>query len=200
LTRFLQGNLHGDDGIGGTLDIPCTAAGSTDQKLYDLYQAQAAFLEESNDPTHIYTWTQEFPNPIATVYWQFDATNVAIFSNYFADLFYLIAVILGNIPQCGIMKAKLGTDYSPRRGWTDDLGKKRKPPPSDKGLTLKTADFSGVPGLLQALASLPDLAAQLTKQGKLREANIVLYAYNQVVNQNWTITEAFDYLDKNGIL
>jgi len=66
--------------------------------------------------------------------------------------------------------------------------------------SLKTADFSGAQGLLDALAALPALAAQLTKQGRLRDANIVLGEYNLVIAGKISITEAFDKLSKLGIL
>jgi hypothetical protein len=65
---------------------------------------------------------------------------------------------------------------------------------------LKKADFSGAQTLLDALSALPTLAAELTKIGKLREAGIVIYAYNQVIKGYWSITEAFAYLIKAGIV
>ncbi len=61
-------------------------------------------------------------------------------------------------------------------------------------------DFSGVPGLFDALAALPTLAAELTKEGRLREAGQVTYAYQQVIHLNWTISFALDYLHTWGLV
>jgi hypothetical protein len=155
-----------------------------------------AFQEETNDPTHIYTWTVSYPNPTATVYWQLDSRNIANFSNYLADFLYAGVILIGGIPQLGLCKAKLGTDYTPRKGWTDDAGVKRRPPPSE---ARKTSDFSGASGLLEALQGLLRLASDLTAMKEIRKASIVLYAYNQVIRQVWSITQAIQYLIDNRI-
>jgi hypothetical protein len=61
------------------------------------------------------------------------------------------------------------------------------------------ADFSGAPGLLEALQGFVTLAADLTRMGEIRKAEIVLYAYRQVIHQTWTITQAIQYLIDNRI-
>lgn len=89
---------------------------------------------------------------------------------------------------------------SPRAtGWTDAAGVKRAPPPSEKKVSNGKADFSGAPGLLEALQGFLTLAGDLTELGKIRQAGIVLYAYKQVINQVWSITQAIQYLIDNRI-
>jgi hypothetical protein len=144
-----------------------------------------------------WTITPIYQNAAMTVYILMDKDALMVILQAFAPSFVSDAV--ANQPP--FFPMLVNPKETPRKtGWTDPAGVKRSPPPSEKKLTLEEADFSGVPGLLEAIAALPELAAQLTKQGKLRDAGIVLYAYNQVINNNWTITEAIDYLDKNGIL
>jgi len=195
-TRFLQYNLHGDDGGGGTIDLVTTSAGRNDEELGNNVVENIAFQEQINDPTHIYTWTVTYPNPTTTVYWQLDSRNISTFANYLADFLYIGVVSLGNIPQLGICKAKLGTDYTPRKGWTDDAGVKRLPTPTD---ARKKSNFSGAAGLLEALNGLLKLASDLTAMREVRKASIVLYAYNQVIKQVWSITQAIQYLIDNRI-
>jgi hypothetical protein len=66
--------------------------------------------------------------------------------------------------------------------------------------TLKKTDYSGAPGLLEALLALPKLAEQLTAAGDLRDAGIVVYAYKRVLAQQWSISQAFAYLRDNNIV
>ena len=65
---------------------------------------------------------------------------------------------------------------------------------------LKEVDYSGAPGLLEALLALPELAKQLTAAGDLRDAGIVVYAYKRVLDQQWSISQAFAYLRDNHIV
>jgi len=61
-------------------------------------------------------------------------------------------------------------------------------------------NLSGAPTLFDQVQLIKDFGLQLAKQGKLREAGIVLYAYNRIIDQTFSVTEAFDYLRKSGIL
>jgi len=194
-TLFQKNLLHGDDGGGGTIDVEATSAGGNAKELEENALKQIAFVEESNDPTHIYTWTVT-RGELVTVYWQLDKTNVSIFADYLADFLYL-AVITLQIPQMGIAKWKQDPDYSPRKGWKDDAGTKREPTPSDKG---RKADFSGASGLFAAAQGLLAYSEALRESGRIRDAGIVKFAYDQIFNLTWSVTEAFDYLRKNGLV
>jgi len=95
----------------------------------------------------------------------------------------------GSLPA-DVQDVRNQVGVSPRQTWHPDRSVK----------PAKRQDFSGAPGLLQALVALPALAAQLTGEKKFREAGIVLYAYNQVIKNTWSITEAFAYLRENHIV
>lgn len=64
----------------------------------------------------------------------------------------------------------------------------------------KKADFSGAGALLEDLAALPALAAQLVRQGRFRDAGIVLFQYREVIAGRISITAAIDFLSKSGLL
>jgi hypothetical protein len=135
-------------------------------------------------------------------YFPLDKTNFSRIWNYCSLGFPLNGPIFQSDPPKYESKSFQPVQNTPRRGWTDTAGTPRAPTPSDKvsNPNLETTDFSGVPGLLDALAALPEFAAQLTRMGKLREAGIVMYAYSQVMKGVWTITEAFAYINANVIL
>jgi hypothetical protein len=88
---------------------------------------------------------------------------------------------------------------SPRKFGINSATEKRVPVPSDQ-FTAKRSDFTGAQGLVTFIDSLPALAAILKKEGRVRDAGIVTYAYNQVISQKWSVTTALDYLRKNRIV
>ena len=67
----------------------------------------------------------------------------------------------------------------------------------DRPLISGKSDLSGAGALLAFLNSLIDTAAKLKKAGLVREAGIVTFAYNQVINLNFTIMDAIRYLIRN---
>jgi hypothetical protein len=160
----------------------------------DIETNNAAFL--SSLPAN---WTIEpyYPNPAITLYFLLDKAAL-FFSFYNFRATYLLDAITNTPPLFPILA---NPKKSPRStGWTDPNGVKRTPPPSEKKEPPSDGDFSGAQGLLDAISALPTLAAKLTQAGELRQAGIVIYAYEQVVRQNWTVTQAFDYLLKNRIV
>jgi hypothetical protein len=82
-------------------------------------------------------------------------------------------------------------------GWKDQLGVKRAAPPSDK--KGPKSDLSGAQGLFDAATGLLAYSQALRDSGRIRDANIVKFAYDNIFNGTWTITQAFDYLRKNGL-
>lgn len=82
-------------------------------------------------------------------------------------------------------------------GWKDQSGGVRRASPSDKK---EKSDFSGATTLFESVAALLQLATNLTKIGEVRQAGIVLYAYQQIIRQAWSITEAIQYLVDNRIV
>lgn len=61
-------------------------------------------------------------------------------------------------------------------------------------------DVSGAGGLIDALNGLAVYAATLLAAGRKRDAAIVQFAYDQVISQKWTVTEAFQYLRDNNLV
>jgi hypothetical protein len=87
---------------------------------------------------------------------------------------------------------------SPRySGWKDENNVQRPVAPTDS--KRKRLDFRGAPGLIEALQGFLKLASDLTALNEVRKAGIVLYAYNQVIKQVWSITQAIQYLIDNRI-
>lgn len=66
--------------------------------------------------------------------------------------------------------------------------------------TAKKGNFSGAQGLVDALAGLLIYVQALKSQGRLRDAGIVQFAYDQVTSGKWSITQAFDYLRENNLV
>jgi hypothetical protein len=88
---------------------------------------------------------------------------------------------------------------SPRKFGVNSYQEKRVPVSNAQIGVAKKSDFSGAQGLITFLNNLPMLAAQLKKDGKVREAGIVLFAYNQVISDKWSITTMLQYLRDNRI-
>jgi hypothetical protein len=187
---FIFDDMHVQQG-----DFPVYAIGQNNVDLLSQQDVQNKLVTDSLP----LNWTAEFVNdhdPI-TIYFLLDKDSLFVTFQSFAAQYVGDAMV--NQPTFYPML--VNPEKTPRNtGWKDPAGIIRNPPPSEtKGLTLEEADFSGAQGLLDALAALPELAAKLTRAGRLRDAGIVLYAYHQVINGTWAIDRAFDYLAENGL-
>jgi hypothetical protein len=85
----------------------------------------------------------------------------------------------------------LGVDESPRTKWN-----RATPGPVHR----KPADFSGAAGLIEFLNNLPAFAEILKREGRVRDAGIVLFAYRQTIAGKMSITEMLQYLRDNRIV
>lgn len=85
---------------------------------------------------------------------------------------------------------------SPRKFGVNSASERRVSVPSGD-FTAKELDFSGAAGLVQFINNLPAYARVLRKERRFRDAGIVLFAYDQVISQKWSITEALAYLREN---
>jgi hypothetical protein len=65
--------------------------------------------------------------------------------------------------------------------------------------TSASGDFSGASGLLAFVIAMPTLAAQLKKEGRVRDAGIVTFLYNQILAQKISVTDALKVLRDNSI-
>jgi hypothetical protein len=140
-------------------------------------------------------WSIEptYPTDSMTMYFLLDKESFMVILKQFAQSFILDAV--ANQPT--FFPMEVNPKETPRKtGWKDPAGVKRDPPPSE---SRKRGDFRGAAGLLEALQGLLTLAADLTRIRRVREASIVIYAYNQVIRQVWSITQAIQYLIDNRI-
>jgi hypothetical protein len=187
----LQWLAHYDDGS-TVYDTTVTAFGLDDDSLRQqiaYWNAQVLLIFPGNEQY----WTFSYPNPQYTAYFLFDKNTFFDLIRQFPDFFYNNNVIQSD-PSLQFMRVQ--TDSPRAKGWTDNLGVKRRPPPSDEG---PPPDFSGAAGLVEALQGLLTLASDLTAMREVRKAGIVLYAYNQVIKQIWSITQAIQYLIDNRI-
>lgn len=140
-------------------------------------------------------WTAEFLwTDASTVYWLLDKDNFIFIWKTLVS-FFGPHIFLDN-PQ--IFSVLINPKQSPRyTGWKDLDGVARMAPPSDKHGA--KGNFSGAGTLVQAFLLLPAYADQLRKDGRVRDAGIVMYAYNQVLSRAWSITKALDYLRANNL-
>jgi hypothetical protein len=60
-------------------------------------------------------------------------------------------------------------------------------------------DFSGVKGLFDFLVAMPAYAEILRKEGRLRDAGIVLEVYRQIIDGRQSITDGLAILRQNGL-
>ncbi len=60
-------------------------------------------------------------------------------------------------------------------------------------------DFSGAGGLLQFVLGLPNLAIQLKQEGRVRDAGIVTFVYNQIISGKISVTDGLAILRENRI-
>jgi len=140
-------------------------------------------------------WTIEpfYPLDPMSMYFLLDKDSFLVTLQAFAPQFVSDAV--ANQPPAYPML--VNPKVTPRKtGWTDPAGVRRAPPPSE---ARKKGDFSGAAGLIEALTGLLKLASDLNAMKEFRKASIVLYAYNQVIKQVWSITQAIQYLIDNRI-
>jgi hypothetical protein len=179
------------------------------------------WLAGQNDgmnPPALLTYGFFFSKPEADDYINANGWNAGPNPYYFLLSKFNLATLVSAYPWNVDAQASLGTNpgvFTQDVKQADDWGGKSKVWNSDAAdkfsvqaaksatktrRTVKSGDFSGAQGLLDALASLPALAAQLTKAGRLRDAGIVIYAYEQVIKRYWSITQAFAYLVANRIL
>jgi hypothetical protein len=187
--HFHSPTLPGIDG-----DLACWGA-----NLVDLAAQRDNVINLFNiaNPGNDVEWT--YPTDPIDAYILFDKPSVLQMLNWQGNGLYFYALSVGIDLPLQNLPMLVNPKQSPRyTGWKDSSGEVHKPTPSDKKTT--EADFSGAQTLLDALEALVILAANLTKVGKVRDAGIVLYAYQQVKNQTWSITEAFDYLIRAGIV
>jgi len=60
-------------------------------------------------------------------------------------------------------------------------------------------DFSGAQGLITFVTSLPAYAAVLRREKRIRDAGIVLFVYNQIIDNKITVTDGLKILRDNGL-
>lgn len=141
-----------------------------------------------------FNWVATYPTDPIKQYILLDKQTVVrgILGNANQALFNYISNV--GVPQNQQIIQML--NETPRyKGWTDQAGEKHAAPPADKKGFKQ--DFAGASGLFSAFQNLPLLAEKLRKEGRVRDAGIVLYAYNQVVAGLWTITHAIAYISEN---
>ena len=145
-------------------------------------------------------WFFTYPNDPITAFILYDKPSVLSALNWQGNGLYFYANSVG-LPVDGnqTWPMLVNPDKSPRyTGWKDPAGEVHKPPPTDKKGS--KSDFSGAAGLVQAFLALEAYALVLKQSGRARDAGIVQFAIDQVNKNVWSITEAFDYLRKNGLL
>lgn len=142
-------------------------------------------------------WTAEFTYDFEarTVYILLDKESLWVILVAFQGS--IVADAFTNTPT--FFPMLVNPKQSPRyTGWKDPAGVKRAAAPSDKKGA--SADFSGASGLFAAAQGLLAYSDALSSAGRLRDAGIVKFAYDQIFNLSWTVTEAFDYLRKNHLV
>jgi hypothetical protein len=175
---------------------PATAAGGDPDDLNAQINFQDIFMMNSLGGD---AYSNEFPNEPQQVFICFDKETVLRMMQNVDRSGTSVPVYLWDAitvaPEQQIIR---NVTKTPRyHGWTDSAGVVRKPPPSD--LKLKRGDFSGVPGLFTFLQNLPAYAQILKREGRLRDAGIVLELYNQVIDGRQSLTDALAILRQNGL-
>jgi hypothetical protein len=87
---------------------------------------------------------------------------------------------------------------SPRKFGINSAAEKRVSVPRGD-FTAKKSDFSGAGGLITFVNSLPAYAAILKREGRARDAGIVLFVYNQIISQQLSITDGLKILRDNNL-
>jgi len=149
------------------------------------------------NPGNDVEWT--YPTDPVTAFILYDKPSVLQTLNWQGNGLYYYALSVGVPLELQNMPMIVNPKQSPRyTGWKDAAGEVHKPPPSDK--KGPSGDFSGASGLFAAAQGLLAYSEALRESGRLRDAGIVKYAYDRIFDLTWTVTEAFDYLRKNGLI
>lgn len=201
-TRWINVHVVGDDGMGGGADYFVQLCEKDDAKLSDRYQNTINDIKNTQ-PT--WTWTFNFSGPI-TVYLQLDKTNaVGLFQCGLEDFFGTQIFNASPLPDnFGFLKPKFDTDYTPYRGWTDDAGVKRNPPPSESA---EKGNLSGSSNLVTNFFRLCDaIIAELKADKSLttlfrnRQINLVTQIQTAVSDGFLSITDALQMLLDDGLV
>jgi hypothetical protein len=67
------------------------------------------------------------------------------------------------------------------------------------GFTAKKSDFSGAAGLLTFVNNLPAYAEVLRREGRTRDAGIVLFVYRQIITLAISVTDGLQILRDNNL-
>jgi hypothetical protein len=192
----LKWHFKFDDGVNPPIEFDVAVFGETEEDLVSVVESTNA-ATTGGDPNYVIT----YPNPAIKAYFCFDKANVAKMIKVIPQFFYdeccfnpfTNAIIA---PDQQLLRVQV--NESPRNtGWTDSDGVKRAAAPTDKG---KTSTFAGAGGLIDAFLALEAYAQSLKDEGRIRDAGIVQSAIDEVLAQEWSITEAFDFLRNAGLL
>ena len=192
-TFWQEWNVHYDDGGGGQGDYTLHGVGKDRKDL-------AAYVQQLNDQQSVlnpgFTFTFSYPNDPFQSYWLLDKENFVSLWRY--NVLPDVGFVIAQGTAAGLPKITQVNETPRYSGWKDVDGSSRKAPPSDKKGS--KSNFAGEAGLIAAAAGLLAYSDALAKAGDKRDAVIVKFAYDNVFNGTWSITEAFDYLRKNGLL
>lgn len=92
-------------------------------------------------------------------------------------------------------KQMIWLSESPRRFGVNSVEEKKEASPA----SAKTGSTAGAGTLLTVLDLLLQLVDTLKAEGRLRDAGIVQYAYDRVIDGTFSITQALDYLRANNL-
>jgi hypothetical protein len=113
--------------------------------------------------------------------------------------FNLIPSVLQS-PRYGI-NGEYRDKKAPATSWPSNDGNKNGPTYDKELGDLKEigADFTGATTLYYAGMAIATLAAKLRAAGRLRDAGIAQYAYDRIIDNTFSITQALQYLDDNNV-
>ena len=190
-----------DDGVNPPLTLFLKPFGGTKAAVA---VSEAAGKQNIIDSFPGYTIT--FANRLETfpAWFLFDKENVVKMMTAISDFFFDQCLLdpLANFAPIEPSKQLLGatlTESPRKKGWTDSDGNKRAPTPSDKGVKGVGGDFSGVQGLIDVLNVLPAYAESLRRQGRKRDAGIVLDVYNRIIAGTLSIPDGLQILRDNNL-
>jgi hypothetical protein len=178
------------------IDGDLAAWGANDADLSAQRDRVIQLFNDAN-PGNDVEWT--YPTNPVTAYILIDKPSVLQTLNWQGNGLYFYALSVGIALADQNLPMLVNPEQSPRyTGWKDAAGELHKPAPSDKRGA--KADFSGAQGLFDAAAGLLAYAQALRDSGRIRDAGIVKYAYDRIFDQQWTVTQAFDYLRHNHLV
>jgi len=194
LTKAIVYHAHGDDGFGATIDEDFSFLAESLSDLQGIIDDTNSTLEAAFPA---FSFTYEY-RPFMDLYVCLDKENIVKIlqlqnvSSIAGSLYGVAAGIQAATPPFDFKVQTTSPRYT---GWTNLQGERHNPPPSDrKGVKF---NFGGAANLLANFLKLPEVIASLKKQGRLRDAGIVQFAYDEVLRGKMSITEAFAYIDKN---